>query len=69
MPLQLYKQVTQLLLNYYYKLVLLKKSEHLYSTLPGTNHLKALRHGSQLLICKEHYASLYLVSVHQWRLH
>jgi len=43
----------------------LKKSEHLYSALHGTNHSKALRHGSQFLTCEEHHACLYLVSVHQ----
>jgi len=29
------------------------------------NHFKALRHGSHSLICKEHQACLYLVSIHQ----
>jgi len=41
------------------------KSKHLYSALHGTNHSKALRHGSQILTYKEHHACLYLVSVHQ----
>ena len=41
------------------------KAEHLYSALHGTNHFKALRHESHSLTCKEHHASLYLVSVYQ----
>jgi len=41
------------------------KAEHLYSALHGTNHFKALRHGSHSLTCKGLHASLYLVSVHQ----
>ena len=40
-------------------------AEHLYSSLHGTNHFKALRHGSHSSTCKEHHACLYLVSVHQ----
>ena len=51
---------------YFYSMLSMsiKKSEDLYSPLHGTNHSKALRI-TQLLTCKEHHASLYLVSVHQ----
>ena len=48
--------------------LLTKKAEHLYSALHGTNHFKALRHGSHSLTYKEHHAYLYLVSVHQMAL-
>ena len=41
------------------------KSEHLYIALRGTDHSKALRHGSHNLTCEEHHACLYLVSVYQ----
>jgi len=41
------------------------KLEHLYSALQSTNHSKALRHGSHSLTCKEHHASIYIVSAHQ----
>jgi len=42
------------------------KAEHLYSALHGIQTtLKRLRRITQLLTCKEHHASLYLVSVHQ----
>jgi len=42
-----------------------KKAEQLYSALHGTNHFKALRHGSHHSACKEHHACLSFVSVHQ----
>jgi len=42
------------------------KSEHLYSALHGIQTtISAQAWITQLLTCKEHHASLYLISVHQ----
>ena len=47
-----------------FDMVMESKAEHLYSALHGTNHCKALRHGSQFYL-QQTPCLPYFVSVHQ----
>ena len=46
------------LLNVAGSFIVKSKAQHLYSALHGTNHFKALRHGSHSFTCHRHHACL-----------